>query len=50
MLALVPCAQLPGMDSMNSFQVEDPLVPSMAWKMFGEGGDRAVVRPLVMAR
>jgi hypothetical protein len=50
MLALVLCAQLPGMDSMNSFQVRAPPVPSTAWKTFGEGGDRAVVRPLVMAR
>jgi len=45
-LPVVPVAQLPPIDSMNSFQVRVPPVPSMAWKMFGTG---AVVSPLVMA-
>jgi hypothetical protein len=49
MLALVPEAQLPGADSMNSFH-DKPPAPSMAWKMFGDGGDCSAVSPLVMAR
>ena len=35
---------------MNSFHVSVPPVPSMAWKMFGDGGESDEVRPLVMAR